>query len=28
LLAEGRIEAIFDRYAVPFFPPFMERQRP
>jgi polar amino acid transport system substrate-binding protein len=28
LLAEGRIKAIFDRYAVPFFPPFMERQRP
>lgn len=25
LLAEGRIKAIFDRYAVPFFPPFMER---
>src|SRR6185312_4903618 len=22
LLAEGRIKAIFDRYAVPFFPPF------
>jgi polar amino acid transport system substrate-binding protein len=27
LLAEGRIEAIFDRYAVPFFPPFAELQR-
>jgi polar amino acid transport system substrate-binding protein len=26
LLAEGRIKAIFDRYAVPFFPPFAERQ--
>lgn len=25
LLAEGRIKAIFDRYAVPFFPPFAER---
>lgn len=23
LLAEGRIKAIFDRYAVPFFPPFV-----
>jgi ABC-type amino acid transport substrate-binding protein len=26
LLAENRIAAIFDRYAVPFFPPFAERQ--
>jgi polar amino acid transport system substrate-binding protein len=25
LLAEGRIEAIFDRYRVPFFPPFIDR---
>jgi polar amino acid transport system substrate-binding protein len=27
LLADGRIEAIFDRYRVPFFPPFAEPQR-
>lgn len=26
LLADGRIEAIFDRYAVPFHPPFAERR--
>jgi polar amino acid transport system substrate-binding protein len=26
LLAEGRIEAIFGRYAVPFYPPFAERR--
>jgi polar amino acid transport system substrate-binding protein len=26
LLAEGRMKAIFDRYAVPFFPPFAERE--
>lgn len=26
LLTDGRIEAIFDRYAVPFFPPFTERR--
>lgn len=26
LLAEGRIKAIFARYAVPFFPPYAERQ--
>ena len=25
LLAQGRIEAIFDRYGVPFFPPFTDR---
>jgi ABC-type amino acid transport substrate-binding protein len=25
LLAEGRIKAIFDRYAVPFFDPFVDR---
>jgi polar amino acid transport system substrate-binding protein len=25
LLAEGRIKAIFDRYEVPFFPPFTDR---
>jgi ABC-type amino acid transport substrate-binding protein len=25
LLADGRIEAIFDRYRVPFFPPFADR---
>ena len=25
LLAEGRIKAIFDRYGVPFFPPFTDR---
>jgi len=25
LLAEGRIKAIFDRYALPFFPPFKDR---
>lgn len=25
LLSEGRIKAIFDRYAVPFFPPFADR---
>jgi ABC-type amino acid transport substrate-binding protein len=24
LLAEGRIEAIFDRYRLPFFPPFTD----
>ena len=25
LLAEGRIKAIFDRYGLPFFPPFADR---
>jgi ABC-type amino acid transport substrate-binding protein len=25
LLAEGRIKAIFDRYGLPFFPPFTDR---
>jgi hypothetical protein len=25
LLADGRIEAIFDRYRVPFFRPFADR---
>ena len=25
LVAEGRVEAIFDRYGVPFFPPFIDR---
>ena len=25
LLAEGRVKAIFDRYGVPFFPPFTDR---
>jgi len=25
LLRSGRIEAIFDKYGVPFFPPFADR---
>ena len=25
LLADGRIKRIFDRYGVPFFPPFANR---